>query len=94
MTVLDTLAFPAIAARGTADMPGGGSKVLVLDCKCVEAIGVEKLERLIKEEEGASIPEYALLVTLIAVVAMAAIGPFGTVVKARLDEAKTAFGGS
>ncbi len=52
-----------------------------------------KLRRLISDEQGASIPEYVLLVTLIAVVAMAAIGPLGAAVKTRLDEAKTAFAG-
>ena len=55
---------------------------------------MEKLRRLVKDEEGASIPEYALLVALIAVAAMAALGPLGTAIQSKFVEIKDKIAGS
>jgi pilus assembly protein Flp/PilA len=41
---------------------------------------MEKLIRFFKDEEGASMVEYALLVALIAVIVMAALGPLGSAI--------------
>jgi pilus assembly protein Flp/PilA len=42
--------------------------------------------RIIREEEGADLVEYVLLVSLIAVIAMAAVVLFGTRVTGNFDE--------
>ena len=47
-----------------------------------EFIKMKLLKRLFREEEGASMVEYALLVALIAVVVLAALGPLGTAIRA------------
>ena len=41
---------------------------------------MEKMIRFFKDEEGASMVEYALLVALIAVIVMAALGPLGSAI--------------
>lgn len=48
--------------------------------------------RFIADEEGASLVEYALLVALIAVVAIAAIILLGTNASTKLNSAATAIG--
>jgi len=39
---------------------------------------MEKIKRFLKEEEGATMLEYGLMLVLIAAVVMVAVGPFGT----------------
>ena len=46
---------------------------------------MEKLKRFLKDEEGASMPEYALLVALIAVVVIVGAGVLGNAVNSKLD---------
>ena len=41
--------------------------------------------RIIREEEGASMVEYALLVALIAIIAIVAVGLVGTAVSSKFD---------
>jgi pilus assembly protein Flp/PilA len=50
---------------------------------------VKTLIRLLKAEDGASLVEYALLVALIAVVALAAIKLLGTNASTALNSAAT-----
>ena len=45
--------------------------------------------RFIKDEDGASLVEYALLVALIAVVAIVAITAVGTAVSSNFDEVQS-----
>jgi len=47
-------------------------------------------KRLLRDEEGASMVEYGLLVALIAVVAVAAVTLLGTNVSTKLNAAATA----
>jgi pilus assembly protein Flp/PilA len=42
--------------------------------------------RIIREEEGASMVEYALLVALIAIIAIVAVGLVGTAVRDNFNE--------
>ena len=46
------------------------------------------LKRLFREEEGASMVEYALLVALIAVVVLAALGPLGEAIRDLFNDVK------
>ena len=55
---------------------------------------MEIMKRLVREEEGQGMVEYALIIALIAVVAMAALGPIGTQVKAKLNEIVTKLSGT
>jgi len=41
---------------------------------------MEKIKGFLREEEGATMVEYGFMVSLIAVVVAAAVGPFGTTV--------------
>jgi pilus assembly protein Flp/PilA len=46
---------------------------------------LKKVQNFLKEEEGATMVEYGLMVALIAVVVMAAVGPLGTTLKGMFD---------
>ena len=48
------------------------------------------LKKFMKDESGASLVEYGLLVALIAVVCILAITALGTSISGKLDEAATA----
>jgi len=48
-----------------------------------------KLESMLRNEEGATMVEYALMVTLIAVVAAAIVGTVGTNIKAAFTTLST-----
>ena len=50
---------------------------------------IERIKGLIHDEEGASMPEYALLVALIAVVVMVGATFLGNAVDAKFDEVTT-----
>ena len=54
---------------------------------------IKKVMNFIKEEEGAGLAEYALLLVLIAVIAMAALGPLGTQIAVVYGQITTALGG-
>lgn len=43
------------------------------------------MKRLVREEEGQGMVEYALIIALIAVVVMTAIGPVGNAIKAKFE---------
>jgi len=51
------------------------------------------LNRLVSEEDGATMVEYALMVGLIAVVVMVAAGSLGSAISTKLGEATTKLGG-
>ena len=51
------------------------------------------LKRLFREEEGASMVEYALLVALIAVVVLAALGPLGEAIRGLFEDVEGHVGG-
>jgi pilus assembly protein Flp/PilA len=53
---------------------------------------IQRIKDLIRDEEGATMPEYALMVSLIAVAAIIAVRAVGTAVSARLNEVATAIG--
>lgn len=55
---------------------------------------IERIKGLIKDEEGAAMPEYALLVALIAVVVMVGAGFLGAAIKDKFDEATVKLGGA
>jgi len=42
---------------------------------------MEKIKRFLKEEEGATMVEYGLMVALIAAVVMVAVGPLGEAIR-------------
>ncbi|WP_366924538.1 Flp family type IVb pilin [Metallumcola ferriviriculae] len=44
------------------------------------------LKRLINEESGQGMVEYALIIALIAIVVMAALGPLGTTIKEKFED--------
>lgn len=48
--------------------------------------------RIVSEEEGASMVEYALLVALIAIVAIVAVGLVGTAVSSKFDTVASSLG--
>jgi pilus assembly protein Flp/PilA len=48
--------------------------------------------RIVREEEGASMVEYALLVALIAIVAIVAVGLVGTAVSSKFDTVASSLG--
>ncbi|MDG3004752.1 Flp family type IVb pilin [Paludisphaera mucosa] len=50
------------------------------------------LNRLVSEEDGATMVEYALMVALIAVVVMGAVTTLGTALSGKFDTVKTAIG--
>ncbi len=50
------------------------------------------LRRFVREEEGASLVEYGLLVALIAIVCIAAVTALGTNLSTKLDGAATSIG--
>ena len=52
-----------------------------------------KIDSLFNNEEGATMVEYALMVALIAVVAVAAVTTLGTNVSGRFDAIATSIGG-
>jgi pilus assembly protein Flp/PilA len=52
------------------------------------------LSEVLKDEEGAAMVEYALLVGLIAVVALIAVTGLGTAVSSKLSTACTSLGGA
>jgi len=52
------------------------------------------ITRLVSEEDGATMVEYALMVALIAVVVMAAAELLGSAVSTKLGEATTKLGGA
>lgn len=54
---------------------------------------MEILKRLVREEEGQGMVEYALIIALVAIAAMAALTPIGTQIKAKFNEIITALGG-
>ena len=51
---------------------------------------IKRFMDVVKDEEGASMVEYALLVALIAVVVMVAVGPLGTAIHDKFDEVTAA----
>jgi pilus assembly protein Flp/PilA len=51
---------------------------------------IKKLINLCKDEEGATMVEYGLMVALIAVVVMAAVGPLGTAIATMFGGVTTA----
>jgi pilus assembly protein Flp/PilA len=51
------------------------------------------MNRLMSEEDGATMVEYALMVALIAVVVMVAATTLGTSISSKLGEATTKLGG-
>ena len=53
---------------------------------------IERIKGLIHDEEGAAMPEYALLVALIAIVVMVGAAFVGTNIAARFTEVGTAVG--
>jgi len=53
---------------------------------------MDKIKRFLKEEEGATMVEYALMVALIAVVALAAVTALGGNVSARFTAISNALG--
>ncbi len=55
---------------------------------------MERIMRFFKDEEGASAVEYALLVSLIAVVIIGAVSLLGTNASTKLNAAATAIGGA
>jgi pilus assembly protein Flp/PilA len=50
----------------------------------------QKMMELWKDEEGATMVEYGLMVALIAVVVMLAVGPLGTVISEKFTEVEEA----
>ena len=50
---------------------------------------MKQIIRFFKEEDGATVPEYALMVALIAVVCVAAVTAVGTQVDAVFNQAAT-----
>ena len=52
------------------------------------------LTRLMKDEAGASLAEYGLLIALIAVVCVGAITAAGLAIKAKFNEVTTNLGGT
>jgi len=54
---------------------------------------MERLKKFIKDERGASMPEYALLVALIAVVVIAGATLLGNAVNTKLDAVGTKIDG-
>lgn len=50
--------------------------------------------RLVREEEGQSMVEYALILALISVVAIAVLSPIGTKIKEQLNKVLTQLGGT
>jgi len=55
---------------------------------------IDKAKWLCKDEEGATMVEYALLLALIAVVCILAVTNLGTAVKTKLNSSTTALGGT
>ena len=53
---------------------------------------MDKIKSFFKDEEGASAVEYALLVSLIAVVIIAAVTSLGESIRDKLNEAADAIG--
>ena len=53
---------------------------------------IERIKGLIHDEEGASMPEYALLVALIAVVVIVGAGFLGSQINLKLGAVGTAIG--
>ena len=53
---------------------------------------MDKIKRFFKDEEGASAVEYALLVSLIAVVIIGAVSALGTNASTKLQEAADGIG--
>lgn len=51
---------------------------------------LKRIAEIMKDEEGASMVEYALLVALIAVVGLVTLGPLGTKIAAKFAAADTA----
>ena len=49
--------------------------------------------RMIKDDEGATLVEYGLIISLIAVVCIATLGALGTQVNAMFGKINTALGG-
>jgi len=50
---------------------------------------VDKLMRFLKDEEGASMVEYGLLVALIAIIAMVALGPLGETIRGLFEDVES-----
>lgn len=54
----------------------------------------QKMMELVKDEEGATMVEYGLMVALIAVVVMLAVGPLGTAIAAKFTQVSAAVSGA
>ena len=54
---------------------------------------MKKIIDFFKDEEGATMPEYALMVALIAVVCITAVSLLGTSAETKFNEAATSLGG-
>jgi pilus assembly protein Flp/PilA len=55
---------------------------------------IKKLMNFFKDEEGATMVEYGLMVALIAVVVMAAVGPLGEAISTMFGGVETKIEGS
>ena len=55
---------------------------------------IKKLMNFFKDEEGATMVEYGLMVALIAVVVMAAVGPLGEAISTMFGKVETKVEGS
>ncbi|MHB8122361.1 MAG: Flp family type IVb pilin [Desulfuromonadaceae bacterium] len=51
-----------------------------------------KMQSMLKDEKGATMVEYALMVALIAVVVAIAVGPLGEAIAAKFTSIKTTLG--
>ena len=53
---------------------------------------MKKLINFFKDDEGATMPEYALMIALIAVVCITAVTAIGTKANGKFEEVSAAFG--